>query len=188
MDHSSVLDFWFGAAAERPFRSREFWFRKSDAVDAEIRSRFGGTIDAALAHRLDPWSASPDGARALILVLDQFTRNAFRDSPRSFAGDAAALALARRLVTAGDDRHCEPVERWFIYMPFEHSESLADQHESLRLFRGLADAGLAGPLEWAQKHLDVIQRFGRFPHRNAILGRASTAEETDFLQQPGARF
>jgi uncharacterized protein (DUF924 family) len=188
MDYANVLDFWFGPPAERPYRAREFWFRKSDAVDTEIRTRFGPTIEAALANRLESWTNSPDGTRALILVLDQFTRNAFRDTPRSFSGDAAALTLARRMVDAGVDRHCDPIERWFIYMPFEHSENLADQHESLRLFRGLAADGLNGPLEWAQKHLDVIQRFGRFPHRNEILGRPSNAEEIAFLQLPGARF
>ena len=188
MDISSVLEFWFRPQPGQPLAVREAWFRKSDAFDAEIRERFGRTLEAALAGELDGWSSTVEGARALILVLDQFTRNAFRGTPRSFAGDAKALALAHGLVRAGDARACTPVERWFIYMPFEHSESLIDQYESVRLFRSLAADGLDAPLEWAQKHCDVIRRFGRFPHRNEILGRSSTAAEIAFLQQPGSRF
>jgi len=188
MEYRRVLDFWFGAETNRPFEPRDFWFRKSDAIDDEIRKEFGSTVEVALAGGLGDWALTTAGTRALILVLDQFTRNAFRGTPRSFAGDAAALALARRLVATGADRSCQPVERWFIYLPFEHSESLADQTESLRLFGSLAADGLASPLEWAQKHFEVIQRFGRFPHRNEMLGRASTAEELAFLQQPGSRF
>jgi uncharacterized protein (DUF924 family) len=188
MDPSIILDFWFGPPSGQPPQAREIWFRKSESFDDEVRRRFGDTIDAALSGRLEHWASSVDGTRALILVLDQFTRNAFRDTPRSFAGDAAALGHARRLVISGLDRQCELMQRWFIYMPFEHSESLDDQRESLRLFRALEAEGLKGPLEWAQRHFEVIRRFGRFPHRNEILGRDSTAEEIAFLQQPGARF
>ena len=188
MEFRRVLEFWFGAETDRPFEPRDFWFRKSDAIDDEIRRDFGPTIEAALAGDLGDWALTTAGTRALILVLDQFTRNVYRGTPRSFAGDAAALALARRLVATGTDRSCPPVARWFIYMPFEHSESLSDQAESLRLFGSLAADGLESPLEWAQKHFEVIQRFGRFPHRNEMLGRASTAEELAFLQQPGSRF
>lgn len=188
MDYLRVLEFWFGAEPGRPLEPRDFWFRKSDAIDDEIRRDFGPTIEAALAGDLGDWALTTAGTRALILVLDQFTRNAFRGTARSFVGDAAALELARRLVATGADRSCHPVERWFIYMPFEHSESLADQAESLRLFGSLAADGLESPLTWAQKHFEVIQRFGRFPHRNEMLGRASTAEELAFLQQPGSRF
>lgn len=188
MNPGSVLEFWFGPDSNAENSARDFWFRKSDAVDAEIRTRFGPTIEAALAGDLERWSATPAGARALILVLDQFTRNVFRGTPRSFDGDASARELAHRLVTAGHDRTCRPLERWFVYMPFEHSESLVDQYESVRLFRQLARDGLDSPLEWAQKHFDVIRRFGRFPHRNEILGRSSSAQELAFLQQPGSRF
>lgn len=188
MDYRRVLEFWFGAEADRLVEPRDFWFRKSDAIDDEIRRDFGPTIEAALAGDLGDWALTTAGTRALILVLDQFTRNAFRGTARSFVGDAAAVALARRLVATGADRSCQPLERWFIYMPFEHSESLADQAESLRLFGSLAADGLESPLPWAQKHFEVIQRFGRFPHRNEMLGRASTAEELAFLQQPGSRF
>ncbi len=121
-------------------------------------------------------------------MLDQFTRNIHRESARAFAGDARALAVARRLVAEGSDRELSPLERWFAYMPFEHSEDLGDQHESLRLFGALAEEGLAEPLVWARKHHDVVARFGRYPHRNELLGRSSTPEEIDFLRQPGSRF
>ncbi|MFN3566225.1 MAG: DUF924 family protein [Burkholderiaceae bacterium] len=184
-----VLDFWFGApGAAGHGTARDFWFRKSEATDASIRARFGADVEAALAGQRDRWDDSPRGALALILLLDQFTRNVFRDTPRAFAGDGKALALASALVERGEDRSLAPIERWFAYLPFEHAESLDAQRESLRLFAALAQDGLAEPLAWAQKHYDVIARFGRFPHRNAILGRASTPEEIEFLRQPGSRF
>ena len=185
MSAAEILEYWFGADASVP---RDFWFRKSDTVDGEIRARFGATVEAALDGSLDHWAATPEGCLALILLLDQFTRNAFRGSPRAFAGDAAALGHARRLVDAGLDRRFEALRRWFIYLPFEHSERLADQYESLRLFGELASDGEPGSLEWARKHFEVIRRFGRFPHRNDIVGRASTPEEVEFLKQPGSRF
>jgi uncharacterized protein (DUF924 family) len=189
MDPRTVLDFWFGTEGSPASGTvRGLWFTNSEATDAEIRERFGATIDAALQGQLGHWAESADGALALILVLDQFTRNVFRDTPRAFAGDAAALGYARHLVYSGADRHYGTLQRWFIYMPFEHSESLVDQYESVRLFAALADDGEGAPLDWARKHFDVIQRFGRFPHRNAILGRASTPEETEFLSRPGSRF
>jgi uncharacterized protein (DUF924 family) len=185
MTPAGILDFWFGADAVAP---RGFWFSKSDAIDTEIRSRFGAAVEEALAGSLDDWAETPEASLALILLLDQFTRNIFRGTPRAFAGDEAALGHAQRLVQAGLDRRFDALRRWFIYLPFEHSERLDDQNESLRLFGELAREGEPGPLEWAQKHFDVIRRFGRFPHRNEILGRASTPEETEFLRQPGSRF
>ena len=185
MRSGEILDFWFGAD---PSAVRDDWFRKSDAIDDAIRTRFGPTIEAALAGTLDPWAATPEGTLALILLLDQFTRNTFRGTPRAFAGDEAALEHARRLVGTASDRRLNRLQRWFVYMPFEHSEQLIDQYESLRLFGELAREGLDGPLEWAQRHFEVVRRFGRFPHRNEILGRASTAEELEFLAQPGSRF
>lgn len=185
-----ILAFWFGAPGSADHgRARSLWFSKSTDTDAEIGRRFGATVEAALRGELDRWA---DGdarqALALVLLLDQFTRNIHRDSARAFAGDAAALAVARRLVADGRDLELTPLERWFAYLPFEHSERLADQHESLRLFGELARGGLAEPLVWARKHFDVIVRFGRYPHRNEALGRVSTAEESEFLQQPGSRF
>jgi uncharacterized protein (DUF924 family) len=189
MDPGAILDFWFAAdGSPASGLARDLWFTKSEATDADIRERFGATIDAALQSQLDHWSLSADGTLALIVVLDQFTRNAFRDTPRAFAGDVAALGYARQLVYSGADRRFGTLQRWFIYMPFEHSENLVDQYESLRLFAALADDGETAPLDWARKHFDVIRRFGRFPHRNGILGRLSTPEEADFLSRPGSRF
>ncbi len=183
-----VLVFWFGEpAAAQP---RPEWFRKDEAFDALIRQRFGGTLAAALAGGLRHWDATAQGALARIVVLDQFTRNAWRDTPRAFAGDALALAAAQALVAAGADGALLPLQRWFVYLPFEHAEDLALQQRAVQLFGALAEQhpGLADASVWAQKHHDVVARFGRFPHRNAILGRVSTAEEEAFLAQPGSRF
>jgi len=185
-----ILDFWFGAPGSEEFgRARGFWFTKSAATDDLIRSRFGSSVEAALRGELQHWAdGTARDVLALILLLDQFTRNMFRDSARAFSGDALALAVATRLVADGRHRQLALLERWFAYLPFEHSEQMAEQRESLRLFGELAAEGLAEPLVWAQKHHDVIARFGRYPHRNELLGRASTAEEVEFLRQPGSRF
>jgi uncharacterized protein (DUF924 family) len=181
-----VLDFWFGPA---PHAERDVWFRKDPAFDAEIRSRFGAAIEAALAGGLADWTATPRGAVARVLLLDQFTRNVFRDTPRAFAGDAQALATAEAIVDARSDRTLDRYERWFLYMPFEHAEDLAVQERAVALFKALAEeTGEPGNLSWAEKHAVVVRRFGRFPHRNAILGRVSTPEELAFLQEQGSRF
>ncbi len=178
-----VLSFWFGQPPAR-------WFTKDAAFDQEVAQRFGATLEQALAGDLAAWAATPRGALALIIVLDQFSRNTLRGSARAFAGDGAALATARSLVAGGHDKTLTTAKRQFSYLPFEHSENLADQQASVRLFKQLAqdDAQAAGLVEWAQRHLDIVARFGRFPHRNAALGRASTAEETEFLKQPGSGF
>jgi uncharacterized protein (DUF924 family) len=184
----AILDFWFSRPGSAEYGTeRDVWFRKSATFDAEIRTRFGATIESALAGGWGEWSL-PRGTLARILLLDQFTRNCFRETPRAFAGDAFALSLAEGAVARGDDRTLVNVERWFMYMPFQHAESLAAQERSVALFRALSDDGLASPLRWAEKHAEVIRRFGRFPHRNAILGRASTPEEIAFLAAPGSRF
>ena len=185
-DAEAVIDVWFGDRE----RAKPEWFRKDPAFDVSIRTRFGAVIRAALAGGLADWDRTPPGALARLVVLDQFTRNAYRDTPRAFAGDALALAAARALVADGRDRGFKPLQRGFVYLPFEHSEDLADQAESLRLFGALAaeHPAQAEALEWARRHHAVIARFGRFPHRNAILGRASTAEELAFLEEPGSRF
>lgn len=183
-----VLDFWFGAP-DRIQTAREEWFRKSAGFDAEIRHRFLATHAAAIAGRLDAWQQTPRSALALVVVLDQFSRNLFRDSPEAFSGDAAALALARHIVAAGWDRQFTPLERGFVYLPFEHSEALADQEEALRRFAELQQfPETSDLLTWAEKHHRVIARFGRFPHRNAVLRRVSTEEELAFLTEPGSRF
>ena len=189
MRPAEVTDYWFGPSTERERAApRSFWFAASEATDGEIRHRFGPTVEAALGGELDAWAESDDGALAMILLLDQFTRNIHRGTAGAFAGDSAALRLASGLVNSVADRRYSRLERWFIYMPFEHSEALRDQQQSLRLFGELAAEGEAAPLAWAQRHFDVIQRFGRFPHRNAILGRSSTPAELDFLREPGSRF
>jgi uncharacterized protein (DUF924 family) len=193
----AVLDFWFGPPGAAASAPREAWFRKSAAFDDEIRGRFGALVEAALAGPLPPpWDADAAARLAQLIVLDQFPRNLFRDSARAFAGDARALALAQRMVAAGEDRALAPLQRWFCYLPLEHAEDLALQDESVRLFQALAaeapDEGLAttlaGALDYAQRHREVIARFGRFPHRNRVLGRASTPEELEYLSQPGAGF
>jgi uncharacterized protein (DUF924 family) len=185
---NDVLAFWFGPALAD--EQRPEWFKKDAAFDAQICARFGALVEEALAGGLRHWDAAPRWAVARILLLDQFTRNAFRGYAKSFAGDAQALAAARNLVARGDDRQLNGVMRSFVYLPFEHAEERAAQAESLRLFAALgADhPKLAGLLEWARKHEVIVARFGRFPHRNAVLGRASTAEEEAFLKEPGSSF
>lgn len=188
---AEVLDFWFGKPDEAHYlQTREAWFRKDEAFDALIAMRFGTLIDAGLRGELAPWAQQPLSALAQLIVLDQFTRNTRRGSAGMFAGDAQALATARAMVERGDDLRLAAVQRQFVYLPFEHSETLADQLECLRLFARLSrdEPSLTNLLEWAQKHHDVVARFGRFPHRNAALGRPSTAEEIEFLKQPGSGF
>jgi uncharacterized protein (DUF924 family) len=187
----AVLDFWFGRPGDADhLRPRAAWFRKDEAFDAAIRDRFGALIEAALRGELARWADEDRSAVALIVVLDQFPRNAFRGSARMFDGDALALAAARRLVQSGADRGLPGVMRQFVYLPFEHAEDMAMQHESMRLFSDLArdEPALADLPEWARKHMDIVARFGRYPHRNALLGRASTPDEIEFLQQPGSGF
>jgi uncharacterized protein (DUF924 family) len=187
----AVLDFWFGADGDAAQGvARKEWFIKDDAFDRRIGDRFGATIERALRGELDAWDEAPRAALARIVVLDQFTRNAFRGTPRAFAGDAQALAAAKVLVAAGCDEALPAFMRAFAYLPFEHAESLPMQDESVRLFTRLAgaDAQFASMLDFAHRHRAVIARFGRFPHRNAILGRRSTAEEMAFLKEPGSSF
>jgi len=184
-----VLDLWFGAPGSPEHgRTRKLWFAGDAATDLLIRSRYAELIEAALRGERDAWAQDAHGALALILVLDQFTRNAYRGTPRAFAGDERALALAAAVVERGDDRRLSLRERWFAYLPFEHAESAPMQEHSVALFRELSRDGLAEPLAWALRHRDVIARFGRFPHRNEILGRTTTDEEAAFLAQPGSRF
>ena len=171
----AVLAFWREAGSEK-------WFTKDAAFDDAIRTRFLETYEAAAAGQLKEWEAGREGALALVIVLDQFPRNMFRGSARAFATDALALDAARHAVASGHDRALNKTERTFIYLPFEHSENLADQERALELFAGHANS------EWAQRHYEIIKRFGRFPHRNAILGRQSTPAEIEFLKGPGSSF
>lgn len=185
-----ILDFWF---ADGPDTFRMAWFRRDDAFDAEIRTRFGALLEQARSGAHDGWAAAPEGALALALLLDQFPRNLFRGTPDAFACDEHARRIARAAVLR--DRHdlaLTPTQRSFLYLPFEHSEALADQDLSVTLFEGLRDhpasAKPGGVIDYAWKHRAVIARFGRFPHRNAVLGRADTAAEGAYLAQPGAGF
>ncbi|KWI38560.1 hypothetical protein WM04_01580 [Burkholderia ubonensis] len=186
-----VLDFWFGAPGSAEFgHPRKLWFNGGAALDASLRERYGTLLDAACDGACDHWATSPLGALALIVVLDQFSRNVHRGTPRAFAADPKALAVARRLVAAGWDAGLPSGHhRAFAYLPFEHDESPDSQREAVRLCEGIREeAGCAGYHDFALAHADVIARFGRFPHRNAILGRASTAEEAAFLREPGSSF
>jgi len=187
----AVLDFWFGTPDSPDYgRPRKIWFKKDAAFDARLRERFGALIDAARAGDLDAWTATPCGTLALVIVLDQFARNCHRDSALAFAGDEKALALARGLVATGADRRLPTVfHRVFTYMPFEHAESADAQRESLRLFGDIAsEPGCADFYDYAVRHAKVIERFGRYPHRNAVLGRVSTDAERAFLRERGSSF
>jgi uncharacterized protein (DUF924 family) len=192
MTPQEVLDFWFlPPSAEGYGKARQEWFRKDVRFDAAVAERFGGAIAQAVAGGLREWDREgPAGTLARILVLDQFTRNAFRGTPESFSGDALALAAALELEESGADRSLAPIQRSFAYMPFEHAEDARMQEKSVTLFGELAAANseFDGALDYAHRHRGVIARFGRFPHRNAILGRASTPEEQAFLSQPGSGF
>ena len=187
----AVLDFWFGAPGSPQFgTARKAWFSKDAAFDAAIRERFGALVERALRGELDAWAEAPRSALAQILLLDQFTRNAFRATARSFAGDARALAAASRMVGSRQDQSLPPLMRAFVYLPFEHAEGLAMQDEAVRLFTKLVSEAPehADMLDYAHRHRAVIERFGRFPHRNEVLGRRSTAEEIAFVKQPGSGF
>jgi uncharacterized protein (DUF924 family) len=184
IEPDDVLDFWF---AGDPRASRDVWFRKRDDFDAACGA-FADALRAARQGALDHWADTPRGTLALIILLDQFSRNLHRDSPEAFAADPQARALARRALAQGFDLQLEWPERIFIYLPFEHSEELADQEKGVRLFEELRIALGDLPAEQAYRHRDIIRRYGRFPHRNVVLDRESTAEEQAFLARPGAGF
>ncbi|WP_104202497.1 DUF924 family protein [Billgrantia saliphila] len=174
-----VIAFWFEEL--QPVH----WFRKDAELDAHIRQRFGALHAAAAAGELWQWRDTPQGRLAEILVLDQFSRNLYRDDPRAFAQDPMALVLAQEAVALDIDREFGVLWRSFLYMPYMHSESLKVHDEALRLFD---QPGLEENLRFERLHRDILLRFGRYPHRNAILGRASTTEELAFLEQPGSSF
>ena len=172
---NDVLAFWRAAGPKK-------WFTKSAAFDAEISARFLSTYQAAAAGTLAAWEADAEGALALVIVLDQFPRNMFRGNARAFAADPLARAVADRAIVRGFDQETKSSLRGFFYLPFEHSENLADQERCVALARATGDADA---LKWADIHADIIRRFGRFPHRNAILGRTTTAAEQAFLDEGG---
>lgn len=187
---NEVLQFWFDGPDGRDAGTvRRQWFAKDDAFDASIRERFALLVDEAVAGRCDAWGHHRATAPALVLVLDQFTRNVHRGTPRMYAGDQRALEVARRIVAKRWDEQYDALLRWFCYMPFQHSESIDDQDEALRLFGLLREDPLAGgSWYWAVRHHEIVERFGRFPHRNDILGRKSTPEEIEFLKEPNSSF
>ena len=181
-----VLDFWFGKPAGAP---RKAWFVKDPVFDESIRARYLQLHNAAALGGLADWTGNDRSALALIVVTDQFPRNLFRGSPRSFETDPLALATAKHVVGKSWDKNMRPIERLFVYLPFEHSESLAEQERSLALYEPLKSfPETADPEDYPKRHWEIIKRFGRFPHRNAALGRESTAEEVEFLKLPGSGF
>ena len=183
-----VLEYWFGSGDGYGQRHKR-WFEKDRAVDEEIRARFSGLLDDLVAGKHRAWLDTPAACLARIVALDQFPRQIHRGSPRAFAADSLALEAARHAVANRYDAGRLPVERLFLYLPFEHSESLADQERACELMRPLAQfPETDDALRYAEAHRAIIARFGRFPHRNAALGRASTAEEAEFLRQPGSAF
>ena len=183
-----ILAFWFGTG-EHHGKSRLEWFRIDAAFDEEIRRWFLPAYELAESGTLSHWKSHAQHCLALIVMLDQFPRNMFRGSHRAFMTDAMAREATRHALDNGFDRELKPVERQFVYLPLEHSESLVDQQACLKLMRQLSVFAETAELHvWAEKHLVIIQRFGRFPHRNAALGRESTAEEIEFLKQPGSGF
>jgi uncharacterized protein (DUF924 family) len=198
IDPESVLAFWFGptgSATEVAGRQGRLWFGKSPDNDRAVAERFSDTLLAATAGRLDHWAAAPRGRLALVIVLDQFPHHIHRDRPQAFATDPQALAQSLAALDAGEDRQLAPIERVFLYLPLEHAESLDMQERAVSLYENLAQEAASGEralfdnfLDYAIRHRDVVARFGRFPHRNAILGRPSTPDELEFLKQPGSRF
>ena len=185
---AEVLRFWFGEGADYG-KSRKAWFKKDPEFDSEIRSRFLALCQEAASGALEAWRDQPGDCLALVIALDQFPRNLFRGDAKAFASDERALNAARHAVEAGFDADMLPVERQFLYLPFEHSESLEDQWRAIALFGPLAPwPETADVFLYAVRHWEIVRRFGRFPHRNAVLGRSSTPEELEFLQQPGSGF
>ena len=172
---AEILAFWRDAGSDR-------WYRRDDAFDAEVHRRFLGLWQRAAAGELSSWETSDDGALALVIVLDQFPRNMFRDDARTYASDGLAREVADRAITHGVDTRIDPALREFLYLPFNHSERLSDQLRCIELTRS---AGNAENLKWAEHHAAIIRRFGRFPHRNRLLGRTTTSEEQAFLDEGG---
>jgi uncharacterized protein (DUF924 family) len=191
-DGAAILDYWLGPEDQRDAPAaalRQRWFEKSDATDAHIQGAFGADVERAVRGELGEWAETARGRLGVVILLDQFTRNIHRGSARAFAGDALALALAQHGLDLQHDRALKAAERFFLYMPLVHSERLSDQERAVLLFDDLARAApVLDARSYAKAHRDIVARFGRFPHRNLVLGRTSTAEELEFLSQPGSAF
>lgn len=176
---NDVIEFWFNELTPKQ------WFAKSDELDQSITKRFSGTLEAAAKGELWNWRETEKGRLAEIIVLDQFSRNIYRDTPKAFAQDSIALVLAQEAVAQGADESLEPHEKAFLYMPYMHSESKVIHEQAIKLFD---QPGLENNYQFEVRHKEIIDRFGRYPHRNAVLGRESTSEEETFLKQPGSSF
>ena len=195
-----ILDFWFGELKDGgvpPRAHSRMWWEKDPTVDEYIRKNFEADLINAREGKLRGWENTPEGMLALIILLDQFSRNIYRDKPEAFSQDSRALDLASRGIQKGFDMVLHPVKRIFFYMPFEHSEDIKVQKWSIELYRGLEKEFWSPPelaeilsssRDYAEKHYAIVERFGRYPHRNRILGRISTPEEKEFLKQPGSSF
>lgn len=193
--YEQVLRFWLGEPGAPPLANTSKWFTKDSAFDQEIRDRFGAELEAARRGEREHWRTSPRGALAYVILLDQFSRNIWRDQPEAFAADEQALAASLEAQERGLDRQLTPIERAFLYMPMMHAEDRALQARSVAAFQDLAtDAPedvrgyLQSSAQYAVRHREIIDRFGRFPHRNGVLERTTTIEESDFLTQPGSSF
>ncbi|AFY38717.1 protein of unknown function DUF924 [[Leptolyngbya] sp. PCC 7376] len=185
-----VNDFWFGELHSEIYgTSRKEWFIKNPLFDDQVRETLGSFHKQAKNDTLDSWQVEPMGCVALMILLDQVPRNLFRNSPQAFATDKKALGIAKQAIAQNLDKDLLVVQRLFLYLPFEHSEDIEDQRRSLELFAQLEDNPISQSyIDYAQKHFDVIDQFGRFPHRNKILGRESTEAELEFLSKPGSSF
>ena len=185
-----ILNFWFGREDEADYgKYRTFWFTKKPDFDREIITTFKADYEQAAAGELDHWMESPYSCLALILLLDQFSRNMFRGTPQTFATDPQACSVAQHTIAKGFDQQLLVVQRLFVYLPFQHSEELDHQRQSVDLFRQIGEeTEIAEAMSYAVRHLEIIECFGRFPHRNEILGRATTIEEAEFLKQPDSSF
>jgi uncharacterized protein (DUF924 family) len=182
-----VLDFWFGREGEPGYGEfREAWFTKDPEFDQRVRDRFEALHQAAAAGELDDWKEEARSCLALVILLDQLPRNMYRGDPRSYATDYKAQETAEHAVDRAFDRELPAFQRMFLYMPFMHSEDLAHQRRSVELFRALG--GENDATGYAVRHMEIVERFGRFPHRNEVLGRQTTPEEAEFLTQPGSSF
>lgn len=192
---NDVLQFWFGTDTKNPLQNQSTWWKKDSKFDKKIKLRFGATLTQAVNGELDHWLDTPEGTLAFIIVLDQFSRNIYRNTPKAFAQDSLALTTARDAIKQGFDKKLSITERIFFYMPLQHAEDLRTQDASIILFKQLADdadgsikEAIGGNLSYAHAHRDIIVKFGRYPHRNKILGRESTKEEIEFLKQPNSSF
>jgi uncharacterized protein (DUF924 family) len=193
----TLLHTWFGPPSRPPLEAAKRWFSKDEAFDRSLRTDFEAVLEAGIRGELAVWESTPRGRLALIVLFDQISRNIFRGTPRSFAQDPLALAQTLEALAKGEDRLLTPVERYFVLMPLMHAEDVAQQRKCVAEFEQLLSETPApkethdlvvNALDYARRHAVIVERFGRFPHRNAILGRESTPEEKEFLTQPGSSF